>query len=428
MSKIALIIKREYLSRVRKKSFIILSFITPVLFSALIFMPIWLSGSSDSSDEEKNLQKSVLITDVTGRYWPVYANADTDRYRFFYDTDPDWQKYHTNEYDIYAYMVISEDLKENPDAVKIYFTQTFNQEDKQFIQKPLEEFLTNEQLSTYNIPHLQEIIHNSQVYLTIPTEKVDEKSGESKHTTDLDIIISIISAFLIYMFIFMYSSQVMHSVLEEKNNRIVEVIISSVKPAQLMAGKIIGTILVAFTQFFFWFALTIFITIGIGFLSGIGSSDYMLQFKEIMQLLDQGNVSFILCWFLVFFIGGYLLYASFFAAVGSIVESGADSQQFILPVTIPLIFALYVAIYCFQNPDSSLVFWSSLIPFTSPIVMVARLPFDVPAWQLFLSLAILIASFYIFVRIAAKIYKTGILMYGKKIGYKEIRKWLHSDR
>ena len=261
-----------------------------------------------------------------------------------------------------------------------------------------------------------------------------------------------LSGFMMYMLVFMFGAQVMRGVIEEKTSRIVEVIISSVKPIQLMLGKIIGIALVGLTQFAIWILLTLAIVavaqsklLPEGTMQqmqqlpqsfaqaepGAGSADaaaavetQMTKFQSIFASALNQQWGLIAFCFVFYFITGYLLYASLFAAIGSAVDNETETQQFMLPVTIPIIFALFVAMATMQNPESSLSFWFSLIPLTSPIVMVARIPFGVDAWEIALSMAIMLVTIFGCIWMAARIYRTGILMYGKKTSYKEIWKWL----
>lgn len=418
MNKTLLIIKREYVSRVRKKSFLVLTLLTPILFSALIFIPVWLAESDSET------QKNFLIADDTGKYAGVFQ--DTLNYRFFYINNMDWQQYNSNKYDIFAFIVISNDLLINPEAIAVFAKEHLSYGDKIIVKNRLEQFLKKEKLASFNIPDLEEIIRESEINLHINTINIsDSDSPIQPKSNDFTFLISIMGALFIYMFVFMYGAQVMHSVLEEKNNRIVEILISSVKPSQLLTGKIAATMLVAFTQFACWVLLTAIVTSFIAlFFSNHASFQEIAQTAATTAPAFDFGIIRLFGWYLIYFLVGYLLYSSLFATIGSVIESGSDSQQFMLPVTIPLLFALYVAIYCIQHPESDLVFWCSMIPFTSPIVMVARLPFHVPVWQLVLSVSILIATFIIATKMAAKVYKTGILMYGKKIKYKDIWRWL----
>jgi ABC-2 type transport system permease protein len=225
---------------------------------------------------------------------------------------------------------------------------------------------------------------------------------------------------LIYMFIFVYGAMVMQGVMEEKTNRIIEVMVSSVKPFDLMMGKLIGIGLVGLTQFGLWGAVIGGVSLfGTTLLSGIGGSS-----EIIVNFLTTGNLLELCLYFILFFIGGYLIYASLFAAIGAMVNSQEDTQQYMMPITILILFAFYAGFYSAQNPDGPLAFWTSLIPLTSPIVMMTRLPYGVPLWQLCLSIALLAITVILIIRLAAKIYRVGILMYGKKPTYAEIVKWL----
>jgi ABC-2 type transport system permease protein len=291
---------------------------------------------------------------------------------------------------------------------------------QEYVKRAITSTVENRKLKEYNIDNLDQIMAEIRTVVDMRTVKW-EKNKEDKESNTMAIMgISYVLALILYMFIFMFGSMVMRGVIEEKSSRIIEVIISSVKPFQLMAGKIIGVALVAVAQFLIWIVLTVvfffifqsFSPDAGGFVSGL-----TMEFARI-------NIFEILGFFILFFLGGYLLYASMFAAVGSAVESEADSQQLMMPITIPLILAIMIMVQTFRYPDSSLSVWVSMIPFTSPIIMVARIPFGVPLWQIILSLTILAATFVLMSYISAKIYRTGILMYGKKPSFKEIFKWL----
>ena len=288
--------------------------------------------------------------------------------------------------------------------------------------------------------------------MEVQTIKIDE-AGESKQTsTGIAMALAYISGFLMYMLVFMFGSQVMRGVIEEKTSRIVEVIISSVKPVQLMLGKIIGIALVGLTQFAIWMLLTLAIVTVVqskilpektmeqmqqlpqslgqaepsaaGSEAGTAVASQMTEFQSIFASALNQPWGLIIFAFVFYFITGYLLYASLFAAIGSAVDNETETQQFMLPVTIPIILGLIVAMGTMQNPESSISFWFSIIPLTSPIVMVARIPFDVPAWEIVLSMSLMLVTIVACIWMAAKIYRTGILMYGKKTSYKEIWKWL----
>ncbi|MDR2475996.1 MAG: ABC transporter permease [Bacteroidales bacterium] len=415
MNKIALIIQREYLSRVRKKTFLVMTLLTPALVSLLFFIPFWLAT------DEENEQKVIAVIDQTGLYGGVLH--DSENYIFEYENN---MMSPAAKEGIYAFLLIHADLLKYPDSLSLYSQHFVTSNDKKVIKNQLEVYLRNEKLASFQIPNLDEILQSSAITLSISTIQIKENNDlQAGNSSDGMMFLSILSAFLIYMFIFIYGSQVMYSVLEEKSSRIIEIIISSVKPTQLMLGKIISAMLVALTQIACWIMLSVVCIFLIGLFSGedVPAQGEWLQQMPLNDLLQFDFVGFF-GWFLIYFLGGYLLYSSFFASIGAVIESGSDSQQFVLPVTIPLIFSLYVATYCFQHPDGELAFWCSLIPLSSPIVMIARLPFGVPTWQLLISVVLLVITFVFSTRIAARIYHTGILMYGKKASYKDMWKWL----
>lgn len=437
MSKIGLVIAQEYKNRVAKKSFLVLTILMPILFVGLIFTPIWLATLED------NDLKQVAVIDQTGKYLSVFT--DNDAYKFDVIGAPlDSLRQSEKRGDYEAIVVISKNLATSPEAVTIYSEKQINIGLKNFIQQGLNSFVEKENLRSYNIPNIQEIIDESQANVRVNTIKWREDGSEEISSSEVAIAIGMVFTMLIYMFIFIYGAQVMSSVVQEKTSRIVEVLICSLKPFELMMGKIISIALVGLTQFGIWLILTI----GLVFISGqflgnsinpetmvnmeqLSNADTLqqttssLNFDSIMEMIMSVNPFELIVYFLIYFIGGYLLYASIFAAIGSAVDNETDTQQFMLPVTIPIIFAIYAAIYGAQNPDGPLAFWCSMIPFTSPIVMMVRLPFGVPMWEKILSVTILIASFIATTWMSAKIYRTGILMYGKKPSWKEMWKWLN---
>ena len=429
MNKIGIVIQREYISRVRKKSFILLTFLMPVLFVALIFGTVYLSTIKD------NKIKNIVVYDETGKYFSVLQDADN--YRFIEGgVGADISQEKKNE-ETYATLLITQDLLTNPAAVTLFSNTQVTIEDKNFIIRQLNEYLTNEKLSSYNIPNLKEIIKESKVSINLQTIKWDEAGNEKISSTEVATAVGMIFTIIVYMFIFVYGAMVMQGVLEEKTNRIVEVMVSSVKPFQLMMGKIIGIGLVGLTQFFLWTILILLINVAIGMAVVLpnlnpeaihatvaASAPEFSEAQHILGLLSSINVFEIMSYFIILFIGGYMIYASLFAAIGSMVNSQEDTQQFMMPVVLIVLFAFYAGIYSITNPNGPLAFWTSIIPFTSPIVMMMRIPFDVPLWEKLLSLGLLFATVILMVKLSAKIYRTGILMYGKKPDMKEIWKWL----
>lgn len=435
MSKIGLIIKREYLRRVSKKSFILLTFLTPFLFAALVFVPLWLS--SIKGDEVH----TIAILDSTGKYAPLFE--DTETYRFIHsDQSMDTYKQIPDK-EIFAFLTITEDLLENPKAATLYSKKQIPGELSRLVNMTLKKQIESDKLATFNIPNLKEIIKESKINFNIQTIKWGDDGSEKQSSSVVASITGVIFTMLIYMFIMIYGAMVMQGVMEEKTNRIIEIMISSVKPFDLMMGKIIGIGFVGLTQVFLWTIMTLILITGGSFLVGGGIDNEMLQSgmalnanpniammstqqpsNEWIEMLGTINFAEIGILFVVYFIGGYLLYSSLFAAIGSAVDSQEDTQQFMLPVTLLLVFALYAGIYSMENPDGPLAFWCSMIPFTSPIVMMVRMPFEVPLWQIVLSVGLLYICSIGFTWLSAKIYRVGILMYGKKPSIKEMIKWL----
>ena len=419
MSKIGLIIKREYLRRVSKKSFILLTFLTPFLFAALVFVPLWLS--SIKGDEVH----TIAILDSTGKYAPLFE--DTETYRFIHsDQSMDTYKQIPDK-EIFAFLTITEDLLENPKAATLYSKKQIPGELSRLVNMTLKKQIESDKLATFNIPNLKEIIKESKINFNIQTIKWGDDGSEKQSSSVVASITGVIFTMLIYMFIMIYGAMVMQGVMEEKTNRIIEIMISSVKPFDLMMGKIIGIGFVGLTQVFLWAIMTLILITGGSFLVGGGIDNEMLQSgmalnanpniammstqqpsNEWIEMLGTINFAEIGILFVVYFIGGYLLYSSLFAAIGSAVDSQEDTQQFMLPVTLLLVFALYAGIYSMENPDGPLAFWCSMIPFTSPIVMMVRMPFEVPLWQIVLSVGLLYICSIGFTWLSAKIYRVGI--------------------
>jgi ABC-2 type transport system permease protein len=353
----------------------------------------------------------------------------------------------------YGILYISPEIVNTPNAIQLISKQQPPIALLDHIENSLEKEIERQKLMTYKIENLDEIMKNVETKVSVQTIKIDD-SGQVKETsTGIAMALAYIGGFLMYMLVFMFGSQVMRGVIEEKTSRVVEVIVSSVKPVQLMMGKIIGIALVGLTQFLIWVFLTIAIA-GVIRSTVLQKSDItkvtenvtkslmtpeqqatmetqapemntdLAEFSKLFDSAMNQPWGLIIICFIFYFVTGYLLYASIFAAIGSAVDNETETQQFMLPVTIPIILALMVAMGTMQNPESSLSFWCSIIPFTSPIVMVARLPFGVPYWQIAVSMVLMVITFMAFVWMAAKIYRTGILMYGKKTSWKEMWKWL----
>ena len=413
MNKINLIIQQEYLNRIRKRSFIIMTLLMPFLFVTIMFVPNWLSSINSTGTQD------ITVLDYTGLYEDLFT--DTPQYRFNYQTTGKPVN-HTEK--PYAYITISDNLIQNSKAIAIYSEKQISQNLKEYVTLQTEHYLENEKLASYQIPNIRKIIADSQVKLNIPEIRLSENESKNHSSAETSIIIGITGTFIIYMFLLLYGVQVMQSVTQEKSSRIVEVMISSVKPFELMMGKIVAIGLAGLTQFTIWLILS-------GIILSLATpqllSDMSLNSNDLsIEAINLQNYPFVelLIYFILFFIGGYMLYASLFAAIGAAVDNESDTQQFMVPVTIIILFALNTGIYSAQFPEGPLAFWCSMIPFTSPIVMMVRLPFGIPFWEIALSLLILSISTLYCIWISGRIYRVGILMYGKKTSYREIIKWI----
>jgi len=436
------------MTRARKKSFIIMTILAPVLMAALIILPTFLM-----MNQEQDYKKIAVIEDNSDLFRGVIKNTSTLEFEYLDNVKIDAIKGSFEEAGYYGVLYISPELITTPNAVQLISKKQPPIGLLEHIENSLENEIERQKLMTYNIENLDQILKNVETRVNIQTKKIGE-SGEIKETsTGIAMALAYIGGFLMYMLVFIFGAQVMRGVIEEKTSRVVEVIVSSVKPVELMMGKIIGIALVGLTQFLIWVFLTIAIT-GIvkstvlksGDLAGVTQSvthsvlspeqqeqmaaevpeinPELVEFSKLFESAMNQPWGLIILSFIFYFVTGYLLYASIFAAIGSAVDNETETQQFMLPVTIPIILALMVAMGTMQNPESSLSFWFSLIPLTSPIVMMARLPFGVPYWQLAVSMFLMVVTFIAFVWMAAKVYRTGILMYGKKTSWQEIWKWL----
>jgi ABC-2 type transport system permease protein len=446
MNKISLIIQREYSTRVRKKSFIVMTLLTPFLLALVFVVPGLMM-----SNQDKDFKKIAVVGD-SDLYQDVIPDTKEADFEFLPNTSVNDIKDNFSEKGYYGVLYISDLLVDVPNAVQLISKQQPPISLLDHITGSLKKELEKKKLQSYNIENLDAILKSINASVDLQTIKIDDEGEVKTTSTGIAMGLAYLSGFMMYMLVFMFGAQVMRGVIEEKTSRIVEVIISSVKPIQLMLGKIIGIALVGLTQFAIWIMLTLAIVavaqsklLPEGTMEqmqqlpqsfaqaepGAGSADaaaavetQVTKFQSIFASALNQQWGLIAFCFVFYFITGYLLYASLFAAIGSAVDNETETQQFMLPVTIPIIFALFVAMATMQNPESSLSFWFSLIPLTSPIVMVARIPFGVDAWEIALSMAIMLVTIFGCIWMAARIYRTGILMYGKKSSYKEIWKWL----
>lgn len=436
MSIISLIIKREFIAKVRNKSFVVMTFLSPLLFVAIAVFIGYLSSMKAET-------KRIAIHDETGLFAPDFLKENRKGSEFKY--------YNLSEIEVKA---LKDSITKENFSGLIVIPKTDNSKD---LESKIE-FISNNSPSISFIENTQDIIGNKITKLNLEEAKLDtlaiqkaqsnvnihlvKASGEEslKGLNEIKIAIGGAFGYLIMMFIIIYGNMVMRSVIEEKTNRIIEIIISSVKPFQLMIGKIVGTSLAGILQFVIWaiiglglmFAASAFFGVNVGPTARISpelmqSAQHELSGSAQMYIAELWNlpIASIIIGFVIYFIGGYFLYSSFYAAIGAAVDNQTDSQQFLLPILMPLILSVYIGFFTVVNdPHGTVAVAFSMIPLTSPIVMLMRIPFGVPWWQIAISVSLLFATFFLVVWFAAKIYRVGILMYGKKPTWKELYKWL----
>ena len=442
------IIAREYLTRVKKKSFLLTTFLVPVLFAAMCILPSVIMFMA------KDTGKKMAVIDNSGIVMSYLVDTDEVDYEDFTGHDADSLKLQFDIYGLDALVVVSEiDPATKSLSVASYSFKPMSMTMKEGLQARIDDAVEDYRLAQYEISDLKQIMEDVKSDVSIATYTLGEEGEEKITSSEVYMIISMVLSIIIYMFIAMFSGMVMQSVIEEKASRVVEVLVSSVKATELMFGKIIGVACVALTQFFLWILLTVVLVGGVSAFVGLDTlmgdpaqQEQMMQMAgsmggvDMAQMADMAaqeeglgaiistlrdiNYGQLIFAFIVYFALGYLLYASFFAAIGSAVENEADTTQLQMPVTVPLLLAFFIALYAFNAPDSGVVFWGSMIPFTSPIVMLARIPYGVAMWELLLSIGILVATFIACGWASAKIYKIGILMFGKKTTFKDLWKWL----
>ena len=436
MGKIKIIAAREFNERVRKKSFIITTILMPIAFVAMMFVPALMMNMS--SDE----QKEIIVVDQSGL---VGEKLHNEGQIVFAPSDKSFDVLKEEKNEVFGILVIGEDVANNPSNVQLFTYESSTINIESAITDQVRSIIEAEKLKQYNIDDLDRILNEIKTPVSLQVKQLDE-SGEAKDSSAiLNIALAYIFGFLIYMFVFLYGNMVMQGVIEEKSSKVMEVMVSSVKPFQLMMGKILGIAAVAITQFFIW--VVFIVVVGAGALSLLGGTEVLAAAAQAGTGMDpmmasMGNISLdkdtvalintvtdpaylvrILGGFLIYFVGGYLLYAAMFAAVGSAVDNEKDTNNLQLPITIPLILALFVMMNAMQEPNGPLAVWFSMIPFTSPIVMMVRLPYGVPE-GFWISVVLLYATFLATVWLAGKIYRVGVFMYGKKPTFGELLKWI----
>ncbi len=429
-----IIIEREYLNKVKKKSFLIITFLVPILFVAMCILPALIMNGA------KEAAKVVAVVDKSGIVMPLLEDNETVKYMDYSEFEPDSVKTYMAKYDVDAVLSISElDTEARTVTAEVYSVKPLGMDLTEGMNRRINDAVEKYRIDSYGIANLASIMKEVKPNVRLSSYTLDKEGKENVSESGVYTMVSMILGMIIYMFIALFCGMVMSSVIEEKSSRVVEVLISSVKATELMFGKIVGIALVAVTQFLLWIVLGA-VLLGVALIFMGSSVDLAAVMADpmtasaaeaipselgvILGTLKNMPIITILVCFVLYFIFGYLLYASIFAAIGSAVENEGDSQQLQLPVTIPLLLGFFIAFYAFKAPDSALVFWGSMIPFTSPIVMLARLPFGIPFWEIAVSLAVLVITFAVFAWLSAKIYKVGILMFGKKSTWKDLWKWL----
>lgn len=444
MNKSILILKREYLTRVKKKSFIITTLLMPVFMAALMVLPTYLAMMDDKEE------RTIAVYDPTSLVLDRFESNEFTKFHYIPEQEFQGLRKDFKSDKYYAILYVPENILTTNRAEMISDKQiTFDI--KNLVTNRIENIIEGEKrkkvVDETGVPDLEKKLAATKTNIKVETIKLGEEGKAVKSSTEIAMAIGYIAGFLIYMFVFIYGTMVMRGVMEEKSNRIVEVIISSVKPFQLLFGKIVGIGLVGLTQITIWVVLGIIIATGMATFIGGETAGSMAQAQSIMSapgmeqmaasapvkenitleilgLIGNLNIPLIIFGLFFYFICGFIFYASLQGAIGSAVDSDEDAQQLMLPVMMPLIFSIIILFAVAKNPEGSLAFWASMIPFTSPVIMVARIPFGVPAWQIILSMVIMLITILGTIWMAGKIYRTGILMYGKKVNLKEIVKWL----
>lgn len=436
-NKIGIIIGREFNERVRKKSFIITTLLTPLLIIGLMVAPTLLMTYSSSET------KKIAVVDDSGIIAPqLYSNEEV---QFEHLQLPIETVRQLPPEAYFAILHICNDIMSNPTAARLYTDTSVGMGLETGICSQIESIIEAEKLKSYNIENIQQILAQIETKVSLQTFKssTDQEKEESATSSIVATVIAYILSFMLYMFLIIYGAMVMQSVIEEKNNRVLEVMVSSVRPFQMMLGKILGVASVAVVQILTWLVIILVagaflvpallpedITAAIAMMqqgasAGVAAPDADVDLLQaLLTLTDIGYIAKIFGTLLLFMVGGFLLYAAMFAAVGSSVDNPQDAQQLQLPITLPIILALIIMINVIYDPTSEIAFWFSMIPFTSPIVMMARIPYDIPMWEIIVSLILLYATFAVIVWGAAKIYRVGILMHGKKPTLKELWRWM----
>lgn len=445
-NKIGIVLSKEYLTRVKKKSFLVTTFLVPVLFAAMCCVPALIMIFN------KDEVKTMAVVDESGVVMSGLESTPAIQFIDCTGNTLDSLKASFDGLEYSAILYISPLDSAKNVAVSTYSKKALGMSVVESLESKVENALEDYRIGQYNIAGLKNILDEVRPDISVKSYTMDENGDDQMADSHVYMMISFLLGIVIFFFVTMFSSSVMSSVIEEKQSKVVEVLLSSVDAVDLMFGKVIGVALVALTQFVLWIALTAVLTtavfgvVGKEALAGDGAQNITEQlavagaadaqtaaiaqmgqdnaFGEILQTLSGINIPLLLGCFLIFFVFGYLLYASMFAAIGSAVDNVDDSNQLQIPLTVPLMLGYFIAIMSWNAPDSAISVWGSMIPFTSPIVMLSRIPFGVPVWQIVLSIVLLVATFAVMAWLSAKIYRVGILTSGKKAGFKDLWKWI----
>ncbi|MBE6220554.1 MAG: ABC transporter permease [Rikenellaceae bacterium] len=435
MNKIGIIIAREFNERVRKKSFIITTILMPVLMIGMMAAPTLMMLFA------KGETKELLVIDQSSLIAP---NLEGDGELVFIPSTESLEQARANQ-DVFGVLWIGEDIVDNPSNVKLYTNSSSSMSLEENISSQMERIIEHERLQRYDIENLEQIMKDVKVNVTLTNFRNDlaeEGKDEEATSSVIAYLLGLVLGMMLYMFLIIYGSMVMTSVIEEKGSRVLDVLVSSVSPFQLMMGKILGVAAVAVTQIAIWGVLVC--GLGSALLPALMPQDVMQSVEAVQAgamtsaqagidadmlsaisfATDTGRLVMMFVWLLLFLVGGFLFYSAMFAAVGSAVDSIQDANQLQTPITVPIILALILAMSVFNDPNSPLAFWGSIIPLTSPVVMMARIPFDIPTWQILLSLVLLYLSVAGMAWVAGKIYRVGIFMHGKKPSFKELLSWV----
>lgn len=410
-SPLSIIITREYLERVKRKSFIISTILTPLFMILLMIAPALIAMISTLD------QKEIAVIDDSGMIGRTLQNNESVR---FIDTDKSLDQLMADE-DLYGVLVIGADIIRNPSNVSLYTRGSLSMQLENEISSSIKHTVESIRLKEYNIANLAQIMQEVNADVKLSTFRLD-KDESSETSSVMSYIIGMVMSLMLYMFILLYGQMVMTSIIEEKNNRVLEIVVSSVKPAYLMLGKIVGVGLVALTQILIWAVIICSVTTwGIpSLVAGVTDGDLLSIFGV---LGDSGYMLSLFGYLILFLIGGYLFFSAIYAAIGSAVDNIQDASQLQSVAVIPIILGMVFSMTVVNDPDSTMALWASIVPLTSPMVMMARLPFGIPVWQIVTSLVVLYLSFLFLVWLAAKIYRVGIFMYGKKPSFAELIRW-----